>query len=396
MNINFDAGQRVIGRYINMDHVADTIVTSVIGSNRNPLRRNIVFYGPGGYGKSEFVYDYLSAITDTVPFVMSMHKETTTSELFGGIDIPAMQKGKLRYRVDDSFMNHEYVILEEGFDAPDTVLMSLKDVMTRRQFTNGDYGDGDGGRQLYQVKTKLIIVNTNHSPDRFMSDPAKKAFIDRFSYIKRVDWTHVDAHTTQTSYLWLVYEEVDKTPDVLWDRNALDFIIELVSTESWSPRKTIQLIQSVIDSRLYRQKLVDCGRLRSIAPRISREDVVEVCEQIGIGKSDMVAKLKDAIARQEIKDAVRSAKVRIREVYDAVERDRRSINKLKKSIRPLMKQLNDIRNTLDRLEQEYGKISIDEIHDARTEIEDARNFIHNQWMAQIDPSSNRLEDDDEE
>jgi hypothetical protein len=51
--------------------------------------------------------------------------------LFGGLDINKFHdEGVLEYLLDNSFMNHEYVVFEEMMDAPDFILEQLKDILS--------------------------------------------------------------------------------------------------------------------------------------------------------------------------------------------------------------------------------------------------------------------------
>jgi hypothetical protein len=69
--------------------------------------------------------------------------------LFGGLDINKFHdEGVLEYLLDNSFMNHEYVVFEEMMDAPDFILEQLKDILS--SFRNGT--------QVYPIKLDLLYV----------------------------------------------------------------------------------------------------------------------------------------------------------------------------------------------------------------------------------------------
>jgi MoxR-like ATPase len=111
--------------------------------------KNIVLYGPGGHGKSEMTEAFF-AQKGIQPYVITMGTGMTTDRLFGGLDIPTFEKtGKIEYLVENSFMNNEYVIFEELFDAPDFILEQLKDILSSKVFRNGT--------QIFPIKTKFII-----------------------------------------------------------------------------------------------------------------------------------------------------------------------------------------------------------------------------------------------
>jgi hypothetical protein len=49
--------------------------------------------------------------------------------LFGGLDINKFHDEGVLYLLDNSFMNHEYVVFEM-MDAPDFILEQLKDILS--------------------------------------------------------------------------------------------------------------------------------------------------------------------------------------------------------------------------------------------------------------------------
>ncbi|RMD51106.1 hypothetical protein D6827_02795 [Candidatus Parcubacteria bacterium] len=151
--------------------------------------KNLLLYGPPGHGKSEFVYDYLKSITDQEPFVVQMAKDMNEAEVFGGIDFRRLNSSEdpdLRYKLGDSFLNHEYVIFEELLDAPASTLLSLKDTITRRMFARGDV--------QFPMKTKVIIAITNKDPkDISALGDEYHAIIERFHLVLRVAWQEYTA-----------------------------------------------------------------------------------------------------------------------------------------------------------------------------------------------------------
>jgi hypothetical protein len=150
--------------------------------------KNIVLYGPGGHGKSELTMAYL-AEKGINPYVITMGTGMTTDRLFGGLDIPTFEKtGKIEYLVDNSFMNHEYVIFEELFDAPDFILEQLKDILSSKIFRNGT--------QIFPIKTKFIICCTNRTREEFSKNASLKALMERFPLELNVVWDNY----TEASY----------------------------------------------------------------------------------------------------------------------------------------------------------------------------------------------------
>jgi len=142
--------------------------------------KNVVLYGAGGHGKSEVTLDFLQSKGIT-PYIITMGTGMTTDRLFGGLDIPTFEKtGKIEYLVDNSFMNHEYVVFEEMFDAPDFILEQLKDILSSGVFRNGT--------QIFPINTKFIICCTNRTRDEFSKNMSLKALMERFPLELNVIW----------------------------------------------------------------------------------------------------------------------------------------------------------------------------------------------------------------
>lgn len=152
--------------------------------------KNIILYGPGGHGKSEMTLDFFQE-RGIEPYVITMGTGMTTDRLFGGLDITQLQQGgsgKIEYLVENSFMNHEYVVFEEMFDAPDFILEQLKDILSSGIFRNGT--------QIFHIKTKFIVCCTNRTRDEFSKNMSLKALMERFPLELNVIWDNY----TEISY----------------------------------------------------------------------------------------------------------------------------------------------------------------------------------------------------
>src|SRR4029078_3038105 len=115
-----------------------------------------------------------------------MGSGTTTDKLFGGLDLKLFnEEGKIQYLVENSFMNDEFVIFEELFDAPDYILEQLKDILSSGVFRNGT--------QVFPIKTKLIICCTNKTREQFSKNDSLKALMERFPLEHEVKWDSYNA-----------------------------------------------------------------------------------------------------------------------------------------------------------------------------------------------------------
>jgi hypothetical protein len=133
-----------------------------------------------GHGKSEITMAFLKE-KGIDPYVITMGTGMTTDRLFGGMNIPTFESsGKIEYLVENSFMNHEYVIFEEMFDAPDFILEQLKDILSSGVFRNGT--------QIFPIQTKFIVCCTNRTRDEFSKNMSLKALMERFPLELNVVW----------------------------------------------------------------------------------------------------------------------------------------------------------------------------------------------------------------
>jgi hypothetical protein len=149
--------------------------------------KNIVLYGPGGHGKSELTEAFF-AEKGIKPYVITMGTGMTTDRMFGGLDIPTFNNtGKIEYLVENSFMNHEYVVFEEMFDAPDFILEQLKDILSSGTFRNGT--------QVFDIKTKFIVCCTNRTREEFSKNMSLKALMERFPLELNVVWDNYTDHS---------------------------------------------------------------------------------------------------------------------------------------------------------------------------------------------------------
>ena len=178
--------QQLSKRFAYSEEVASCLFTSY------KSEEHVVLYGPGGHGKSEMSLEFFDSL-GIKPFVQALGPGTTTEQLLGGMDMKLFNKtGEIQYLVENSFMNHEYVIFEEAFDAPVYVLTILKDILTSRELRNG--------HQVFPIKTKMIIICTNHSRTVIADDLSIKALMERFPLELEVKWQSYHEANYQTMF----------------------------------------------------------------------------------------------------------------------------------------------------------------------------------------------------
>ncbi|RLG28192.1 hypothetical protein DRO03_10400, partial [Methanosarcinales archaeon] len=161
-------------------------------------KKNIIVFGPGGHGKSEMVQAVIDGLNlSEDAFFQFFGEGMDESQLFGGLNFKKLEEEKvLEYYPEKSFLNYRIAVFEELFDAPASVLLALKDVLTARELRNG--------AQRFKMRTELIICLTNKEPAEISElGPAAHALVERFPLQLNLKWKDYSAK----SYLQL-FEKV--------------------------------------------------------------------------------------------------------------------------------------------------------------------------------------------
>lgn len=188
-------------RFIKTDEVA-SILSLAFTSNKNAI-----IFGPAGHGKSDMLKYITNALIpkrcpninggscngacecpeeDKISdvFVQSFGEGMDEAQLWGGVDMGKLQdpeNPRLEYAPQYSFLNYSFAIFEEIFDAPATVLLSLKDTLTARELRNG--------YQRYPMKTRCVVALTNKRPEEISKlGPSAHALIERFPLQLNLQW----------------------------------------------------------------------------------------------------------------------------------------------------------------------------------------------------------------
>lgn len=171
--------QELSSKYVYIDDLLEVLDVGF------SLNKNVILWGNGGFAKSEVSLEFFKALGIN-PFIKTMGSGTTTDSLFGGIDLNLLNEtGKIEFLLENSFMNHEFVIFEELFDANDYIIEQCKDILSSGIFRNGS--------QQFKIKTKFIICCTNKSRDEFAKNRSLKALMERFPLELEVKWKEYTA-----------------------------------------------------------------------------------------------------------------------------------------------------------------------------------------------------------
>ena len=197
-------------------------------------RMNVIMFGRGGHGKSEFTEAVLSAVDGLRIFVQFCGEGMDEARAYGGINLGALNDlndPRIEYHPEDSFLASDVAVLEEGLDAPPSVLLSLKDTLTRRQMRNG--------RQKFDMQTMFLVCLTNHQPAEVAElGDAVAAFIERFPLQAQIEWD---------SYASGDYSEMFEAAS---NGNHKDFLVDVVEIVELQEAAGIVEIPTSVDKIL--------------------------------------------------------------------------------------------------------------------------------------------------
>ncbi len=280
--------------------------------------------------KSEYTLEFLKE-QGIEPFVQTMGSGINTDRLFGGTDIKRFEEsGKIEYLVENSFMNHEYVVFEELFDAPDFILEQLKDILSSKTFRNG--------AQVFPIKTKTIICCTNKTREEFSKNNSLKALMERFPLEYEVKWSDHNKLTYEKllnqkfgyadPMLTYILEEFSKGGHVISPRIAIT-TQELISTcgieclefiADFNAQKallktSIQKFESIFQI----EKLVN--EMQTIADEYNALDRdveanLEECARLNKELSFKLSKLKSIKADDSLVTKTTSAQTKFDKIYN--------------------------------------------------------------------------------
>ena len=172
-------GDALNGRFYDMEDAVDCLLIAAISGEA------MVLIGPPGTAKSRLVRSF-SNLVGLIPnstltassdedeerngdyFEYLLTQFTEPSELFGYVDIPALQKGRYEILDEGMMQKAQVVFLDEVFNASSAILNALLTFMNERRFHNR-------GKSI-PTPLRLLVSATNHPP----RDAGLEAVYDRF------------------------------------------------------------------------------------------------------------------------------------------------------------------------------------------------------------------------
>lgn len=154
---------------------------------------HVILYGRGGFGKSEIVKEFFRYIMQQVvaqgyekpTYKMFDAGKCSTSKLWGGYH--PEQLPNEYYRLEHSWINYNYFVFEELFDAFLAALQTMKQTMTEGIYSSPF--------QEFVSRNEMLVCNTNMSPTEVLAklDPSDQntiqALMDRFPLNYLHEWS---------------------------------------------------------------------------------------------------------------------------------------------------------------------------------------------------------------
>lgn len=329
------ARQEILANFFNVEPVVERLEMFIAMNEIAPRTGNVIFYGKGGYGKTEIVQQFLKTATGVDPFVVNINQATTPADIFGGMDIDKFSKGDgIDYLFDNSFMNHEWVIFEEGLEARQKVLSALKYIITSGVFAAA-------GTQSRPIKTKGIVIVTNVDTADFMDSDDTKAFIERFRITYKVGWEGLN----QSARLSASINVVNKF-DV--GRQLTDYQRRIIAENTTVRLESPRTIAGIVQAMLARQAMNGGGM-------VSEQTFLTTMDMMGFGDKNLAAKIEEERIAREIQDA----KTQYETLFEQLNKnlvhykglkshigEPKYIVKLAKQISSTMRLISDIQNSI--------------------------------------------------
>ena len=326
-------------RFIFAEDIVDILFAGI------ECQKNIILWGRGGHGKSEITELVMQemvkkGIIPTKPFVQAFGDGLTEEKLFGGMDIKLYkEKGLIQYLPEYSFMNHEIVIFEEIFDAPASVLLSLKDIMTSKQFRQGN--------ETFNIKTKLFIGLTNKSKKEFAEkDESLKALAERFSLTLNVEW------------------------------------------KSYKKHNFLKLFQTVLGTKVYSDNTEKLTTLANIIDMNNAEGVTFVSPRTAINAAQLYLKGKklDYISEIDSEILLKYNKIQLEEEFNSLHNE--LLSNIEKYIEEAeldtIDQSEDFLKSLAEMEEEIGGVMPDtSFMDASHNVNKRQKLIKSKYLLSI-------------
>ena len=244
--------------YVERHEVIEALVAAVIA------RRHVVLIGPPGTAKSSLIRDLAAGLGGLQFFSWLLTEFSVPEELFGPLDISALEQGQYRRLTGGKLPDAELAFIDEVFKAGPAILNTLLSVMQERLF----YNDG----QPTPVPLISLIGASNETPT---GEQELEALWDRFTVRLQVRYIQEPGNFTQ-----MLTGSVGRMSQVITrsDLEAAQEAAAKVTMPKAILDMVVQLRQALADhgivasDRRYKETL---DLLRAVAFLEGRSEVVE-------------------------------------------------------------------------------------------------------------------------
>ena len=244
--------------YVERSETIEPLVAAVIA------RRHAVLIGPPGTAKSSLVRDLAAGLGGLRFFSWLLTEFSVPEELFGPLDISALEQGQYRRLTAGKLPEAELAFIDEVFKAGPAILNTLLSVMQERLF----YNDG----QPTPVPLVSLIGASNETPT---GEQELEALWDRFTVRLQVGYIQEPGN-----FIQMLTGTTGSTPQVLSraDLEAAQEAAARVLVPGAVLDMTVQLRQVLADygivasDRRYKEAL---DLLRAVAFLDGRNEVIE-------------------------------------------------------------------------------------------------------------------------
>jgi len=191
-------------RFYNMDKVIEALY---LGTSTG---KNIILYGPGGFGKSQIVKAFLDYVKVPAPTIVG-YEDMEVESLLGIPNIKKLTESSVYETAFDRsvFSNPGILVLEEFLDARPSTAAALKDILT-------EGGLRQNGRFTESLISSVIIC-TNKNPEDVSIDDSSAAFYkERFPIRIKVMWDHY-SHGDYLDFLKVIKPDQVSSQYLLYD-----------------------------------------------------------------------------------------------------------------------------------------------------------------------------------
>ncbi len=296
--------------FVKADAIREILSLSLVSG------KNCILFGPGGHGKSEMTAAVLGAISGAISRTQMFGEGMDESRLYGGINLKKLNDPEnpvIEYYPERSFLSWDFAVFEELFDAPTSVLMTLKDTLTSKALRNGE--------QQFPMRTQNIVCATNRDPGEVAEiGAAAQALIERFPLQLRVAWGSYSA----ADYLEMfrTVGRVEESSISLKELEALKCRAKKAIVPESVQRILAEMIANAVASgvtisprsAMYAQDLVRSSAVINGRDTATKDDIQAIkylpgCDELA---AKISSEIDAAVKRAEAESRMRDAEMQLR------------------------------------------------------------------------------------